>query len=457
MTLPPTRLLAVKLARSSSLRSTRYLAFVLFWAIAAASPAEENVNQTLTIGAEDPIPLERSNLPAGLVVDADLGLLRHRHLQGRVLHRAAEEVRGLFETRAVRTPRGDLLLMFPEGNHYASAAGKVNDLVAYRSSDDGSTWVGPRVAFEINYSQHGFVPLIPRGGTRIYAFGTQPIPSAYSRENGRHENTPIGFRWSDDDGLSWSDVQLIRPKNDPEFLGMSVTRMCETDSGAWIIGSHAADWSRKPLTTRQYLLRSEDRGRSWVVLPGPQPAGWFAPGFDRMDEGRPINLGGGEVYFMARTPTGRLWESRSSDDGQTWLAPAPSPLIHPDAPPMLFHLSDGKTLIAFHHNRHLATQYTGLSGKMDGMRDRSEIWVALSSDGGRSWSEPQFLFANATIADPAKSGWFNHNVSYLDAVIDAGKIHLFCPHLWNRAVYLTISEESLARLPTAEQLRQSTR
>jgi len=30
----------------------------------------------------------------------------------------------------------------------------------------------------------------------------------------------------------------------------------------------------------------------------------------------------------------------------------PTPLVHPDAPPMLFHLADGKTLAAFHRNRH---------------------------------------------------------------------------------------------------------
>ena len=119
---------------------------------------------------------------------------------------------------------------------------------------------------------------------------------------------------------------------------------------------------------------------------------------------------------------------------------------------MVFHLSDGKTLISLHHNRHIKSQYDGLHGKMDGMKDRSEIWTSLSKDGGRSWSEPQFLFANATIRNPEKNGWFNHNVSYLDAVIDNGTIHIFCPHLWNRAVHMTIEESELADLPTVGQL-----
>jgi hypothetical protein len=235
---------------------------------------------------------------------------------------------------------------------------------------------------------------------------------------------------------------------------MSVTRMCETDRGTWILGSHAADWSTSPLETQQYLLRSDDQGKTWTLLPNKRPDGWFAPEFKRMDEGRPIWIGGDEVFFMARTPTGRIWTSRSLDDGATWSDPEPSNLVHPDAPPMVFHLTDKKTLITFIHNRHLGTQYTGLSGNMDGMQDRSEIWIALSQDGGRHWSEPQFLFANATVPDPVKNGWFNHQVSYLDAVIDRGTIHLFCPHLWKRALHLSIQERALANLPTVRELRQ---
>ncbi len=92
---------------------------------------------------------------------------------------------------------------------------------------------------------------------------------------------------------------------------------------------------------------------------------------------------------------------------------------------------------------------------MDGMRDRSEIWVTLSRDGGRQWSEPRFLFASATAPDPLKNGWFNHQVSYLDAVIDRGTIHVFCPHLWKRVLHLTIREDALPHLPAAAQLKQT--
>ena len=392
----------------------------------------------------------------GLLTLEEVGVVTVPGVQGQVIYRAAGT---LFETRATVTPGGDYLLMFPTDSaehdpvegacHYGRAERKRNDLVAFRSSDRGASWHGPVVAFDIDYNQHGFVPLIPRGGSRIYAFGTQPIWGRYRRERGLSENAPIGYRWSDDDGRTWSDVRLIEPDNDPAYTGMSVMRMCETEAGTWLLGTHEADWSYRPLITRQYVLRSEDRGTTWELLPDARHGGWFARSYGRMDEGRPIDLGGGEVLLMARTPEGHLWQARSSDDGRTWSDPQPTPLIHPDAPPMLFKLSDGATLAAFHHNRHHDRDYTGLSStKPELMADRSELWVSLSSDGGRSWSAPRFLLANALQAS-FDTPFRNHQCSYMDLFIDAGTIHLFIPHRWQQVTYLRFPESLLHDLPPA--------
>lgn len=432
-------------------RATTLARFNLEWLL--APPPKAAGPQTAPEVGVGGRRVSTANPPAGLVLREHLGLLTAAAVDGQVVHRARPPVGNLFETRATITPAGDYLLMFPEGTHYGGSRGKkVNEMIAYRSTDRGRTWAGPTVPFQIDYSQHGFIPLIPRGSKRIYAFGTQPIPGQYEWRRGLQENAPIGFRWSDDDGHTWSQVTLIRPVNDPEYKGMSVMRMCETQRGTWLLGTHEGDWSVKPLRTRQYVLRSEDQGRTWTLLPGPRPNGWFAEGFDRMDEGRPIALGGDRVLLMARTPEGHLFTAWSADDGRTWTKPAASPLVHPDAPPMLFHLSDGKTLVALHHNRHAPAAYTGLSAKMEGMKDRSEIWAATSTDGGHTWSEPRFLLANAAAPDQPNA-WFNYQCSYLDAFVDAGVLHVFMPHRWNQALHLTLKEADLARLPTASELR----
>jgi hypothetical protein len=408
---------------------------------ASAATLRGELLRTVTIGGAD-VSLARP--PKSLVVREKLGLVTAEPVDGQVIHIAEKK---LFETRATITPAGDYLLMFPEGAHYGGGREKKNEMVAYRSTDRGKTWTGPTTPVRCDYSLHGFIPLTPRGGKRMYCFGTQPI--ADLREGS--ENCPIGYRWSDDDGRTWTDATLIRPVNDPDFKGMSVMRMAETDTGAWILGSHAAEWGIKPLRTRQFLLRSADRGKTWELLPKPRPSGWFVAGFDRMDEARPIALGGGEVYLMARTPEGHLWGSRSKDDGKTWEDPKPTPLVHPDAPPMLFFMPDGKTLAAFHHNRY-SGKYDGLSARSEMMKDRSELWVAFSRDGGRTWTEPRFVLANA-LAPSGENLFYDYQCSYLDAFADGDTMHLFLPHRWKRALHLRVRASALLELPTRKQVR----
>jgi pimeloyl-ACP methyl ester carboxylesterase len=407
--------------------------FVIKHAVAVANP----LARTIQVGG---VTFDPASPPKPLVTRRDLGLVTAPAVEGQLVH---ESKQNLFETRATITPGGDYLLMFPEGKHYGGRKGKVNTMIAYRSSDKGKTWTGPKAAFNIDYSQHGFIPLIPRGTKRIYAFGTQPIEG---KREGR-ENCPIGFRYSDDDGRTWSNVTLIRPKNNPDFLGMSVMRMCETDAGTWLLGSHEGRWKRTPkgpVGTRAYVLRSEDKGKTWTVLPGKRPGGWYLEKFERLDEPRPINLGGGKAMILARSCEGHLFETRSNDDGKTWSKPKPTALVHPDAPPMLFHHPDGKTLIAFHHNRH--------SGGHFKQSDRSEIWVSLSADQGQSWSEPRFVFANA-LAPKKQSGWYNHQCSYMDMFADGQDLHLFIPHRWKRAMHLHLKASDLEKLPTKTRLK----
>lgn len=395
------------------------------------------------------LALPTKKMPDGLVLHPQMGLLTVDAIQGQLVHRTTSRI---LETRATITPNGDYLLMFPEGDHYAKSKGeKINTMMACRSTDKGKTWSTPAIAYDVPYGQHGFIPFIPRGSKRLYAFGTQPIHSHWTHEGGQHENAAIGYRWSDDNGHTWSEVKLIAPVNDPEFRGMSVMRMTETDAGTWLLGSHIADWSFKPIKTKQYILRSEDKGETWTVLPNARPNGWFAEGFDRMDEGRPLNLGGGKVLFMTRTPAGKLFTAWSKDDGKTWTEPAPSSLVHPDAPPMLFPLSDGKTLVAFHHNKLPPTNPRDLNDKAETMKVRSEVWVSTSTDEGHTWSEPRFVLANAVENNLAVGG-FNFQCSYLDAFTEDGVMHLFMPHRWQQALHLTIKESDFASLPTKAEL-----
>lgn len=103
-----------------------------------------------------------------------MGLLLVEAVKGLVVHRTQTRI---LETRATITPKGDFLLMFPEGDHYAKSKGeRINSMMACRSTHKGKTWSAPAVAYDIPYGQHGFIPLIPRG-TQLSLCSFTTLPS----------------------------------------------------------------------------------------------------------------------------------------------------------------------------------------------------------------------------------------------------------------------------------------
>ena len=114
---------------------------------------------------------------------------------------------------------------------------------------------------------------------------------------------------------------------------------------------------------------------------------------------------------------------------------------------MIELLSDKKTIVCLFHNRHRDIDYTGLdSGKDIPMRDRAEVWVSLSQDGGETWSEPRFLFCNA-LEPNLENPWRNFQCSYLDMFLDGGVLNILVPHRWQQVLYLHIGEQALYSLP----------
>jgi hypothetical protein len=406
-------------------------------------PAKE-----LTVGG---LNLNPAKPPSAFQNRTDVGLLVPDSMSVQMIHAWPRGNDFVGEARSMIAPNGDYLVMFAGGaGHYLFTYEKRNDMICYRSKDRGKTWSGPVVPWHIDYNQHGLVPLTPRGSKRIFAFGTEPRLDVFDG----NENCPIGCRSSDDNGLTWTPVKFIRPMDFPELRGMFVMRMCESGRGSWFLAPHEAKWHHQGVDSFLYLVRSDDRGESWVVAPGPRPRCWTELKYRRLEEGRPINYGDAGVFVLIRTATGFLWSMRSEDDGKTWSDPEPTPLVHPSAPPMIFHLSDGQTLAAFHHNRYAGVlreehQLVGNVGQ-----DRSEIWVSKSRDGGRTWSEPRFVFANAAEAGNEQQSAWAWSVSYLDAQFEKGLATIFCAHQHKRLHVLQFQESLLDSLPTRAELRK---
>src|SRR4051812_16146176 len=80
----------------------------------AAAPALP-ISESIQISG---LTVSTNKLPDGLALHDDLGLVTIKTLDGQVVHRTSTRI---LETRATITPRGDYLLMFPEGDHYAKS------------------------------------------------------------------------------------------------------------------------------------------------------------------------------------------------------------------------------------------------------------------------------------------------------------------------------------------------
>ncbi len=362
------------------------------------------------------------DLPEPLVIHEKLGIAADRRLSVSRIYLDQFTC----HPRSIITPKGDFILFYPAGPiHYAwhhSSVADRNNMYIRRSGDHGRTWSPPEIAWSIPYSQHAAIPFIPRDSNRIYVFGTEPDPDhGYTNE----ENSPIAFRFSDDDGHSWSKPRFINPVNAPGFMGMSAMRMTETSDGTWLLGTHDAVMiNGKYHECRQYLLVSRDSGETWTLEPSHQDGslGWGISG-GRLHEGRPCYLGNNEVFMLIRSSEGHLWSVRSYDNGRTWTTPEPTGLKHLEAPPMLFKLD--QTLVAFIHNRsHFANAFHEFAHEI-----RAELWMVMSNDGGRTWSEPRFVMAEAGFP-PILNQWGGQTpmVSYADLLVDGDNLHLFVDH-----------------------------
>ena len=356
-----------------------------------------------------------------------------------------------YAPRAVKTPGGDLLLMFAAGRGHmwhGRTRDQCNCMVFYRSSDGGETWAGPAMPLGALYNHNSGTFIVPPGSKRITMLCTEPHPEWFD-----WPNFGIAMRTSDDDGRTWSAPRRIRPVNDPRYLGQGHMQMCRTDAGTWLIGTYVAIFGPKTnmgagRIDRQFLLRSADEGETWTLLPDKRPTGWFAPGRNVMIEAKPVPLGGKRVLLAARAPGGHVWELRSDDDGKTWSPPKQMPLVHPDAPPMIFRLPDapgGKVrLIALHHNR-----YDPAKPQHDHSQ-RGELWVSTSDDEGATWADPRLLLIDA--AAPAGGLGPNREVSYADLLVEGDTIHVFSDHQNRAVLHVRLKLADLAKLPTKAQL-----
>lgn len=187
------------------------------------------------------------------------------------------------------------------------------------------------------------------------------------------------FRTSVDDGLSWSDEELL-----PEgIIGPVKNRPLLLNDGSVINPSSRVYETDEP-NSGIYFERTVDGGQSWTVA-RPAPA---ASGQVLAIQAGILEHPGGRLQAIGRTAdAGSIFTTESQDRGETWGPVELTVLPNPNSGMDAITLTDGRHLLVYNHS---ATQRSPLN--MAASRD-GHLWEAavVLEDEDHEYSYPSMV------------------------------------------------------------------
>lgn len=226
------------------------------------------------------------------------------------------------------------------------------DVGIWVARKDGGRWSVPvEVANGVESPQKRYpcwnpVLFQPREGPLWLFYKVGPSPSTWWGV----------YKTSGDGGKTWSE-----PTRLPEgILGPIKNKPVQLSTGDWLCPSSTEDqgW-------RVHLERTSDGGRTWTRTPplnDGSKIGAIQPSI--------LLLGGSKLLAIGRSRQGRVFATRSADDGKTWAA-----MELTDAP----NPNSGIDAVTLRDGRHVMVSNPTARG-------RTPLSVSISSDGLR-WTE----------------------------------------------------------------------
>ena len=300
---------------------------------------------------------------------------------------------------------GKWLCIFTTNSGHEGSKGQ--HIVSSISEDQGKTWSEPvRIEEPGKESASWGMPYLTDYG-RVYVFYTfngDKIHALNDQDNIREDMLGCYcYKYSDDEGKTWSDRYRINIPNKPvdlnnqwngevqifwgigkpiDFKGgmmLSFTKigkyMLEYSEG-WLIHCKNINKQKNPQKLKFELLPETDTG-----IKNPELGVINS-------EQNIVQLSDGTLYCMHRTVSGYPAESYSTNGGKTWTTSQPPKyengikLKTPRACPRIWKCKNGKYLFWYHNN----------GGWNFGVRNPAWISGGIERDGKIIWSQPEIFF-----------------------------------------------------------------
>ena len=237
--------------------------------------------------------------------------------------------------------------------------------LARYSTDKGVSWTKPQMLFQFPPSQgnarytrdaRGSVLIDRTGGLHIF-------PLYWSDWSGEQfkGNSSVCHVMSDDNGITWSAVQTLPSKY--KYSGTHVP-LClgrgRIIVPIWHAFDDKHDWDC-------FCAISDDRGKTW------RTTGQMGPNLK--DEQAGVELIDSRIWMLFRKyEGGRLLETFSSDDGETWHDTRQSQFVAPASPPATLRLRDDRIIVVWNN-----------SLKPKHVLNRLILAAAITPDEGKTW------------------------------------------------------------------------
>ncbi len=297
----------------------------------------------------------------------------------------------------VESPGGELLCAWfggaPEGSP---------DTAIWMSRRTNSEW-SPACVIADEPGVPCFNPVFFRHGTTIWVYF----------KAGKEVEKWSGFRTrSEDGGFTWSAPEIlpaglfgpIKNKGIRLHNGMIAFPSSAESYRAWTGWVYLLDPDSDAWKVRGPLVHPDN---PWGVI---QPTLWeVTPGHIR-------------ALLRSRKEIGRVCVADSFDSGETWTPARPSSLPNPNSGIDAVKLADGRVVLAYNHtdpSPRLSAATGNVRENTSLLGGRHQIHLAVSEDGGETWSPPWEMEAGGA------------EFSY-PAIIQASDGLVHVTYTWNR-------------------------